>query len=449
MDSERKQEDDDIDDYNIKPPNNHANRTTGETKQQNSTQEKMKKGEVPTLATLAEKIHQKHVNNGAASNADDSHTGEGDNNSNEVIRQIVALAGESIHRETCLHNGAASSINGDKLHQPQEQVEARTSNIAPSSQTSTTIAGAGGEVNSLSGRTSSCDSSGVGTSLTSSSSSEPIEREEIETPSSENGTVAVPPAAATNGLEEDVPDNGGNVGSTPKKGTANLPNGIDEASNDGASCQVIMLAEDFAGQMTAAKRFLKMVRDGINENGSSGATPSTSSRIGKGTETSADEETTQGASANKSTILTNNSTAPNTPVMISRGVGVAAREGGLITTKGVLCALTRKDKVAGPTVSVGVNTHISAVAAMAKAANGIGSVAALNHHAIQEKGPPPSCVQEVWAHNLLEEFAKIRQIVKKYNFIAMVRVTYDQNQCIQSLSHVSLHLTLLLFCVGH
>lgn len=173
-----------------------------------------------------------------------------------------------------------------------------------------------------------------------------------------------------------------------------VPNGD---INESDSCQALLLAHDFNEQMTAAKRFLKMVRDGIDTPGGTSAAAA-SSRL-KGADSSTDEDVTV-VTSNKSVILSSTNSSSNT----NGCAGTTLKEkSGVSGGRSVVSASKVSNNVQVP---VQPSIYIK--------------------NPFQENGPPPSCVQEVWAHNLLEEFAKIRRVVRTYNFIAMVSQCWQQ-----------------------
>ncbi|ODN00212.1 CCR4-NOT transcription complex subunit 7 [Orchesella cincta] len=283
MDSERKKQDDDG--YILKPPDDYQQQF-----QANRRNQMERNIQVPTLKSLAERAGRGRRKSGESADDISKHRSPGDEKPD---------VGKGDKEEACLERvggGGGQSVrifgNGDGPQTEHNTVY----NIE----------------SSCSGRTSSLDScggestSGIGSSLTcSSSASEAVERDALS-PSSEQG--------------DDVPDN---------------------SNNNNGPCKALLLAEDFKGQMTAAKRFLKMVRDGIKDEDDT--------RVIKVVETLVSDD--------ESKIL-NDKSAPD--------------------------HIGHTSKSSSP---------------------------------ILDKSPP--CVQEVWANNLLVEFAKIRQVVKTYNFIAM------------------------------
>lgn len=326
MDSERKKDDEEIDDYVIKPPNNNRGEEGG-----NSAT--MKARDIPTLATLAKLSHKKFVDGSNEENGEDIDMGV---NNNKTIKQL--------YEEAKVEDQSEKVVNGDHLREQRPMLNGE------------------GDVVTLSGRTSSCDSSGVGT-LTASSSSEPIEREEEMSTSPtvvQNGT-----ATTGDEDEDDVPDGGCNG----NKSVNNSPTGLNGTTQP---CQQFVLVAP--PKMTAGKMLREMVRgEGDHRNG----------RLKE--HSGVDEDVIH---STKATIL--------------NGIGHGLGNGVVIERNGA--------------------TRLSA--GSGKIPNGIPlSAAVLNQHQhppLDDKGPPPSCVQEVWSYNLLEEFAKIRRIVKTYNFIAMV-----------------------------
>ncbi|CAL8102715.1 unnamed protein product [Orchesella dallaii] len=283
MDSERKKQEDDG--YILKPPDDYQQQQL----QANRRSSMERNVQVPTLKSLAERARNRRKIGESTDETSKKH-------SLDVQKPDL---GKSEKEEVCSERVGGQSArifgNGDGPQTEHNTVF----NIE----------------SSCSGRTSSLDScggessSGLGSSLTcSSSASEVVERDALS-PSSEQG--------------DDVPDN---------------------SNNNNGPCKALLLAEDFKGQMTAAKRFLKMVRDGIKDEDDT--------RVIKAVETLVSDD--------ESKILSDKS-APD---------------------------------------------HIGHIIAKC----GAGSP-------LLDKCPP--CVQEVWANNLLVEFAKIREVVRTYNFIAM------------------------------
>lgn len=385
MDSERKQEDDDIDDYVIKPHNHNSS----EEQRQHNSPEKMKRRDVPTLKTLAQLTHERHLNtNEQVDGVEDANNETGGDNNNKIIKQLVELRRDE-------PNNLTSKLNG-VVDKPVVERQEDSPNDASSPGPLPAVNGNGGEaIATSSGRTSSCDSSGIGPSLTTSSSSEPIEREGVS-PTSEQ--IDNGPVANDGNEDEDVPDNSNGGGTVviveDNINVVDVPNG--DINDDSDSCQALLLAHDFNEQMTAAKRFLKMVRDGIDTPGGTSAATG-SSRL-KGADSSTDEDATV-VTSNKSAIL---SSSTNSSSNINGCAGTTIKDkSGVSGVGGGGRSVVSANKISNPVLlPVQPSIHIK--------------------NPFQENGPPPNCVQEVWAHNLLEEFAKIRRIVKTYTFIAMV-----------------------------